>query len=291
MPDDDSIIVAGGNPGTEAATVVLLKILFGRYQDFGGRIQPQELRSPLFCQVIGYNEHGFAAQAQTLALHGRSNHFIGFACAYYMRQQRIPAIKRVSNRVSLMLPERDLRVHAGEGNVLSVIFAGTDAVEQLIVLFHQSFTPVRIFPYPVPESVLDCLLLLLRKRSGLLVQDTLFFTFCILNGVIDADIPEIERILQDAKTAGTIRAVGQIVWNVVIGKIGLAANAPFGCEIGILHLNRAPLIERHFKQLMHELLDIFLIHPGGTQPHVDFGCVQILGLSLFQRLHVRLKDG
>ena len=291
VADNDRVIVAGGDPGAEATAVVLLKILLGRHQNFGRGIQPQEFRGPLFCQVIGHHEHGLAAQAQALAFHSRSNHFIGLACAYHMGKQRIPAIKCMRNRVPLMLPERNLWIHTGEGNVLSVIFAGANTVEQLIVFLHKGFASVRILPYPVAEGVLDGLLFLLRKRCGFLIQNALFLALGILDGVIDANIPEIQRILQDAQAAGTVRAVGQVIRNIVVGKTSLSADAPFRSEVGILHLHRAPLIERHLKQLVHELLDVFLIHPGRAKPHINFGRIQILGLRLFQRFHIRLKDG
>ena len=37
---------------------------------------------------------------------------------------------------------------------------------------------------------------------------------------------------------------------------------------------------------MHKLLNVGFVNPGCTQPHIDFGCVQVLGLYLAQSLHV-----
>ena len=53
---DDGVVVAGGNTGTELLAVVLLEVLFGCHQDVRGRVQTQELRSPLFGQVVGHHE-------------------------------------------------------------------------------------------------------------------------------------------------------------------------------------------------------------------------------------------
>jgi len=227
VTDNDRVIVAGSDPGTETTAIILFKILFGRDQDLGRRIQAQEFRGPLLSQVIGYHEHGFAAQAKALALHGGSNHFIGLARANHMSQQRVAAIERMCNRIPLMLSEHNLRVHAGEGNVLSVIFAGADAVEQLIVLGNERFPTIRILPDPVPEGIFNSLLLLLRQCGCLLIQHTLFLTLGILDGIVDADITEIQRILQNPQAAGSVRTVSQIVGYVVVREDIFPVDPPF----------------------------------------------------------------
>ena len=144
-----------------------------------------------------------------------------------MSQQRVAAIERVRNRIPLMLPEHNLRIHAGECNVLPVIFTGTDAVEQLIVFGDECIPPVRILPDPVPESILNGLLFLLRQCRCFLIQHTLFLTLGILDGIVDADITEIQRIFQNSQTAGPIRTVGQIVWNVVVREDIFPVDPPF----------------------------------------------------------------
>ena len=166
--------------------------------------------------MIGHHEHGFAAQAKPLALHGGSHHFISLASADHMSQQRVAAIERVRNRVPLMLSEHNLRVHAGECDVLSVVFARAHAVEQLIVLGNERFPTVRILPDPVPEGIFNSLLLLLCQCGCLLIQHALFLTLGILDGIVDADITEIQRILQNPQAAGSVRTVSQIVGYVVV---------------------------------------------------------------------------
>ena len=45
---NNSVVVAGGNPGAEFLAIVSFKVLFGSDQDISGGIEPQKLRRPLF---------------------------------------------------------------------------------------------------------------------------------------------------------------------------------------------------------------------------------------------------
>ena len=94
----------------------------------------------------------------------------------------------MSDGVALVLPEGNLRVHAHEFDVASVILTGTGRVEQLVVLLHQRNASLGVLPDPVGESVLDDLLFLLRQHGLPLVQHTLGLALGILDGVVDADI-------------------------------------------------------------------------------------------------------
>ena len=105
-------------------------------------------------------------------------------------------------------PEGDLWVHADEMNVGAVVFTGSGAVEQLVVLLHQRNAPLGVLPDPVGESVLDDLLFLLRQHGLPFVQHTLGLALGILDGVIDADIFQVERFFQNLIGIGTAGAVG-----------------------------------------------------------------------------------
>ena len=65
---------------------------------------------------------------------------------------------------------------------------GTDAVELFVIESDQPFTPFVILPYPFAERVLDLLLLLLRDRGFLPVQDAYLFTVRVDLLIEDADI-------------------------------------------------------------------------------------------------------
>ena len=80
---------------------------------------------------------------------------------------------------------------------------GLVAVEQLIVLFYQRNAPLGVLPDPVGKSILDDLLFLLRQHGLPLVQHTLGLALGILDGVIDADIFQVQGLLQNLVGIGT----------------------------------------------------------------------------------------
>ena len=194
VADDDRVIVPGSDTRTEFLAVARFKIFFCCDQNPCGRIETQEFRSPLLRQVIRHDEHALLAEAQSLAFHCRGDHLERLPCPYLVCKQCIAAIQDVSDGTPLMLAERDFRVHAGKYDMLSVIRTGPDRVESLVVLLHKRFSPGRLFPYPLTESVFNGLLLLLGKGSGFLVQYALLLAIRILNGVKDARISQIQRI-------------------------------------------------------------------------------------------------
>ena len=64
MPNNNGIIVAGGDPTTEFLAVFGFKILTGSDKDVRCRIELQKLSGPLLCQVVGHHKKRFLAQAQ-----------------------------------------------------------------------------------------------------------------------------------------------------------------------------------------------------------------------------------
>ena len=228
------------------------------------------------------------AQAEPFALHGCRRHFKGFPGTDFVRQQRVAAVEHMGNRVALMLPQTNIRVHADEMNVLPVILPRTGGIEQFIIPSGQGFPALRVFPYPIPESILNCLLFLLGKRSFLLVKDTALFTVRILHLVIDSHILQVQRILQNLIGIGTGGSVGHIAVHVAVAGRAFSFDAPFRRKFGKLYLNAPLQIKRRPEGLPHELIDIIRIDPCRTQTNVDLRSVQVFGLRLFQRLHIHL---
>ena len=216
MPDNDCIIIAGGDPGAEFLPVLLFKILLACHQYLRAGIKPQELTGPLQRQVIGHHEHALIAESEALRFHGCRSHFKGLACADLVRQQRIAAIEHMGDGVSLMLPEHNVRVHTDEMNVLSIILTGTGGIKELVIASGQCLAPLRVFPYPVPEGILDSLLFLLSKGRFLFVQHPALFAVRILHLVIDTHILQVQRILQDLIGIGTAGAVGHITVDIAV---------------------------------------------------------------------------
>ena len=56
VPDDNSVIVAGGDPGAELPAAFGLKVLFGGYQHLRAGIKAQKIAAPLLRQVVGDDE-------------------------------------------------------------------------------------------------------------------------------------------------------------------------------------------------------------------------------------------
>ena len=75
MPDNNGIVVAGGDPTTEFLAVFGFKILTGSDKDVRCRIKLQKLSGPLLRQVVGHHKEGLLAQTQSLRFHRRGYHF------------------------------------------------------------------------------------------------------------------------------------------------------------------------------------------------------------------------
>ena len=231
VADDNGVIVAGGDAGAELLAVAGFKILFGGHKDICRGVEPQKLRGPLLRQVVRYGKEGFLAQAEALALHGCGNHLKGLARAHLMGKEGVAAVEVVGDGIELMLPQGDLRIHARKDQVSAVILPGTGGIEALIVELHQLPPPVGVAPYPVPECLLDGLLLLLGEGGFLTVEDTFFLAVRIPDGVVDAHVPQVQRIFKDFVGVGAVGAVGHAGVDVVVGDAVLAGDVPFRREL------------------------------------------------------------
>ena len=278
VADDNGVIVAGGNAGAKLLAVTGFKILFGGHKDIGGGVEPQKLRGPLLRQVVRHGKEGFLAQAEALALHGGGDHLKGLARAHLMGKERIAAVEVVGDGVSLMLPQRDLRIHARKDQVPAVIFPGTGGIEALVVELHQLPPPVRVLPYPVPERILYGLLLLLGEGGFLAVEDALFLAVRIPYGVVDPHVAQIQRILQNAVGVGAVGAVGHAGVDVVRGDAVLAGDVPLRRELRVVDIQDAAGIQRRLQQLEHELPDILLVDPRRAEAHLDLRSIKVFRL-------------
>ena len=169
-----------------------------------------------------------------------------------------------------MFPEGDLRVHAHEFDVASVILTGAGRVEQFVILFYQRDAPLRVLPDPVGKSILDDLLFLLRQHGLPLVQHTLGLALGILDGVIDADIFQIQGFLQNLVGVGTGCAVGFRGNNIAPPGGGLALHTPFCGIRRISHLDCMAQIVGDLERLGHKLLNNVRVQPCCAQPHINF---------------------
>ena len=83
-------------------------------------------------------------------------------------------------------------------------------VKKFVVLGGKGFSSVRISPNPISERILDCLLFLLCQGSFFFIEDTLLLTICIFNRIIDTNILQIQRFLQNPICVGSLCTVGDI---------------------------------------------------------------------------------
>ena len=270
MPDDNGIVVPGGDAGTEFFAVGSLKVLAPCHQQFRIGIKVQKLACPLLRQMVGHDKKAFLAQPQPFCFHSGCRHFVGFARANFVCKQRITAIKHMSDGVALVLSEGDLRVHTDKMDVGAIVFTGSGAVEQLIVLFYQRNAPLGVFPDPVGKSILDDLLFLLRQHGLPLVQHTLGLALGIFDGVIDADIFQIQGFLQNLVGVGTGCAVGFRGNNIAPPGGGLALHTPFCGIRRISHLDCMAQIVGDLERLGHKLLNNVRVQPCCAQPHINF---------------------
>ena len=134
VPDDNCIIITGGNPAAEFFSVCGFKVLFRGNQNVCARIQPQIFRRPLPDQMVGNNKHTFLTQAKPLALLCRSHHFKRLSSPNLVGQQCIAAVQNAGNGIYLMWPQCDLRVHAAKQDMASIVFPRTNAVKCIVII-------------------------------------------------------------------------------------------------------------------------------------------------------------
>ena len=144
-----------------------------------------------------------------------------------MCQQGIPSIQHMGNGIQLMFPQGNFRVHAPKSDMIAIILAGTGRVHFFVVLAHQSLASLRVSPDPVPKGFPDRLLFLSRQGGLLGVQHAALFSVCILYGVIDTDIPQVQAVLQNLVGIGTAGSIGGVSCHIVVGYGRFPLDLPF----------------------------------------------------------------
>ena len=145
--------------------------------------------------MVGNHKERFLAQAQAFGFHRSGHHLKGFVCAYFVCQQGISAIQHMGDGAFLVFPQGNGWVHAPKSDMAAIILTGTGRVHFFVVLAHQSLAALRVSPDPVPKGFPDRLLFLSCQGGLLGVQNPALFSVCVLYGVIDADIPQVQAVL------------------------------------------------------------------------------------------------
>ena len=132
---------------------------------------------------------------------------------------------------------------------------------------------------------------MLGQGGFLGVQYPALLAVRVLHGVIDADVPQVEGILQNAVGVGPRSTVGYVGRHAPRGDTAFVGYLPFSGEGGEVHLDEPVHVQGRFQQLKGKLPDIGFVHPGSAQAHVDLGSVQVLGLRMLQRCDAGRKTG
>ena len=121
----------------------------------------------------------------------------------------------------------------------AIILTGTVAVEQDIVGLADGFAPVRVFPNPLGKGFFNELLLALGDGRFLLVEDSGFPAIGIVHIIKNADIFQVQGVLNDLISVDALGAVGAVGLHIA-AILALAFDAPFTGDAGIVDLH-APL--------------------------------------------------
>ena len=124
-------------------------------------------------------------------------------------------------------------IDAGKHDMTAVVLTGPDAVHGLVIVSRQLLPPFRVPPNPGLELVTESLLLLRRQGRFFAVQDTPLFPVRVLDCIVDAYVPEIQRILQDVIGVGPVGSVGRISGDIIMGDSEFLRHLPFACMLGI----------------------------------------------------------
>ena len=202
-----------------------------------------------------------------------------------MAQERVVAIKDVSDGVTLMGAQGDFRIHAVELNMTAVVFTGANAVETLIVQLNELLAAGLISPDPLLECIFDLLLFSLCSLRFLCIEYPAFCSVCIPDGVEDTDGAQIQAFFQNVIEVGPIGSVGDGGFDIATG-VAFAGNIPNTGVRHIMNIHQTAGDHGSVHQFIGKLLDDRRGNPGGTQTHSNLAGFQIFGLYLLQSLYV-----
>ena len=136
----------------------------------------------------------------------------------------------MSDRIFLMFPQLDFRIHTTENDMAPIILTGADTVEFVVIQPYQLFPSCGITPYPILKALLDKLLLRLGNSGFLFIEDSFLFSLIIFHIVKDTHIFHIERIFNNFVGVDSLCAVGIIGFQIA-AVIGFTLYIPFARQL------------------------------------------------------------
>ena len=180
----------------------------------------------------------------------------------------------------------------------AIILTGTVAVEQNVIGLADGLAPVRVFPDPLSKSVFNEFLLALGDGGFLLVEDSGFSAIDIVHIIKNADIFQVQGVLDDFIGVDALGPVGAERLHIA-GVHALALHAPLAGDVGVMHLDAPLSAARSSQRFKDKPADIFGVQPCSAQPDGDLAGGEVgglhprqcLGVDLILRVLLRLALG
>ena len=236
VPDDDGVIVAGGNTPAEFLAVFRLEVLFCGHENVGRRVELEVFSGPLLGQMVGDGNEGFAAQPQPLALLCGGDNLKRFPSPHYVGQQGIPTVENVGNGVHLVPPQGDFGVDAHKVQMTAIVLTGPNRVEGFIIELAKPLPALRVFPDPIGKGLFNQLLLGLSNGGFLFIEYRRLAAIGILHIVEDPHILQVEGFLDDLVAVDTVGAVGVVGLDAGT-VVAFALNVPVAGHLEVMHLD------------------------------------------------------
>jgi hypothetical protein len=166
----------------------------------------------------------------------------------------------------------------GSCKMRAVEAAQAQIVEAVVIFARQPRRPRAVFPYPLPESIFQLLLLFARRDGLLLIDDPR----SVLPLVVSGRHAAIERLVDQLGGAEPRRAVRRGVGDAVL-LAGIDLDRPGRDGSGVRHAHAA---RRDVEQRGDEVPDVGRRNPRRPQAGLDVARLQIGGLHRLQRLDI-----
>ena len=239
----------------------------------------------MFREMVWHHHKRLGAKPQPFHLHGGGHHFKGFARAYLVSQQGIPAVHNMGDGIDLVGPQRNCRVHALETDMLAVVFTGTAGIEGFVVDGAQPFPAVDVFPNPLGKPLLDKLLPVLGDSGFFFVEHRLFIAMFVLDIIKNPHILLVQGLLQDVVGAHALGAVGGVSLDIGPVKVFLG-DIPLAGGLGAQDFDTILGLPIGSEQLHHKLLIYVDRNPIRANTHTDLPSAQVVRLDSLQSLHL-----
>ena len=201
-----------------------------------------------------------------------------------------------------MFMQSNIFIHHRKSQVTSVIFTGTDGIEQFVIFIYNIFSAFGIPENPFFELRTDCIGFSLYHTGCINIDNTLFLciahTIGNFNGFVNFRVFQVQHMLHDFISVHFRRT------EFLCGKHRFvrtfAVYMPCTCMFGIFAGNRAVFIPASrrtvsllicwsLEQFINKLLIIFRVNPSCADFHINIACFQRFGHSLFQSIDIDIE--